>query len=83
MSNKAVSRQPKLPSYNPKGYWVGGSSRTLYLLTDKRTENGVVRPGGQLDGIGPEVTVRVATRQEAEAGWQSPLSAGWVTAEQG
>lgn len=67
--------------------WEGGSTHTLYAFTDKRTGRVTVRPGTEtpdgthyfegLRGIGPEVSVRVASRREAEAQWQFPLSPGW------
>lgn len=71
----------KLPKYTEKRGWVGGDSRTLYAFTDERTGQVHVYPGGAARGVGPACTVRVATRSEAEAGWQNPLHAGWKVAD--
>jgi hypothetical protein len=70
----------KLPHYDQRKGWCGGDRRTLYAFIDKRTGHVVVRPGGLLPRIGPEATVRIATRGEAERLWQSPLSSGWKVA---
>lgn len=64
--------------YTARGGWVGGMGTALYAVTDKRTGVVTVRPGNWMNGIGPEVTIRVATRDEAERLWQSPLHSGWV-----
>lgn len=76
-----------LPRFRPKvGAWTGGDDRTLYAFTDKATGKTWVRPGGGTKrsslmlGIGPEATVRVATKAEAEESWQSPLHGGWKIA---
>jgi len=74
------------PSYDEQHGWMGGDSKTLYAFTDKRTGKVTVRPGGGrgkpgLHHIGPEASVRVATRAEAEAHWQDPLHPGWVVAD--
>ncbi len=66
--------------YSSRKGWVGGDSRTLYTITDKRTGSILVRPGDSLAGIGPDVTIAVATRGEALAHWQSPLHSGWTVA---
>lgn len=73
-----------LPRYSEKRGWTGGDSRTLYAFTAKQTGTTRVYPGGGpgkklLMHWGPEATVRVATRAEAEAHWQKPLHAGWKT----
>lgn len=76
--NAARSR---LPTYDERKGWTGGDSRTLYAFTDRRTGGVTILPGPGAQGItaiGPEVTVRVATRAEAEEGWQSPLHRGWT-----
>jgi len=75
----------KLPHYSEKTTrWVGGDSHTLYLFTDKRTHAQSVVPGHRdsLRKLGPELTVRVATRQEAERHWQNPLHSGWKVEEE-
>lgn len=59
-----------------KGVWLGAKSRTLYHVTDTRTGHTVVRD--ILKGVGPAVTIRLATRAEADAaGWP----AGWIVAD--
>lgn len=76
---------PKLPRFDARrGVWVGGDSRTLYAYTDHRTGSVSIHPGATspsrvaINAAGPpEGSVRVATRAEAEAGWQSPLHPGW------
>lgn len=75
------------PTYDERRGWIGGDSKTLYAFTDKRTGSVTVRPGGGprkpgLHRIGPEATVRIATRAEAEAHWQDPLHPGWVVANE-
>ncbi len=69
-----------LPRYDERKGWRGGDHRTLYAFVDDRTGNILVRPGGLLPNIGPAATVRIATRDEAERLWQSPLSSGWKVA---
>jgi hypothetical protein len=73
-----------VPAYRVKlGRWSGGDKNTLYAFTDTATGKTVVRPGGGskasslMKGIGPEASVRVATKEEAEASWQAPLHDGW------
>lgn len=75
------------PAFRSKlGRWTGGDKDTLYAFTDKATGKTFVRPGGGtkasslMNGIGPEATVRVATKSEAEEHWQAPLHSGWKTA---
>lgn len=63
-------------SYTEEGGWQGGDDRTLYTITDRRTGRVLVRPGHELRG-GPEVDIRMATREEAEEHWQRPLHVGW------
>lgn len=71
----------KLPRYNEReGLWQGGDSRTLYAFTEKRVGRTFVLPGGVVHYMGPEVTVRIATRDEAERLWQRPLHRGWNVA---
>jgi len=69
------------PKYSERRGWTGGDSRTLYAIEDQRTGRVVVRPGGELAGIGSEAVVRIATRAEAEEHWQGQLHAGWHVAE--
>jgi hypothetical protein len=70
-----------LPHYDKrKGMWRGGDTRTLYAFTGHRTGQTVVYPGGPAINMGPEVTVRVASREEAERLWQNPLHVGWTVA---
>lgn len=68
------------PKYSVKrGAWLGGDSRTLYTFTGKVTGEKIVHYGGYpIFKIGPEATVTVATRDEAEALWQNPLHSGWT-----
>jgi hypothetical protein len=68
------------PTYSKRKGWTGGMGTALYAITDKRTGKVQVRPGDWMAGIGPEVTIRVATRAEAETLWQSPLSPSWIVA---
>lgn len=71
----------KLPRYNERrGMWTGGDSRTLYAFTSLITGHTWVVPGGYVMNWGPEATVRVATRDEAEELWQRPLHPGWAVA---
>jgi hypothetical protein len=80
--NKGPARQRvKLPRYNArKGAWKGGDSRTLYAFGDPATGGVRVVPGGYPMLYGPQATVRIATRDEAEQHWQHPL-VGWKVAE--
>ena len=67
-----------MPRWSDKRGWTGGAPDALYCFTCKWTGNKTVRPGGSgSTGIGPECTVRQATRVEAEEHWQKPLSPGW------
>lgn len=82
-----MPRKQTLPYYDhAAGRWHGGDSRTLYAFRDKRTHHVTVRPGGRgrthFSGIGPECEVNVATHDEAEANFQSPLHHGWKVREQ-
>jgi hypothetical protein len=77
----SLSRKARLPRWNEKrGEWVGGDSRTLYAFTGRVTGQTAVYPGRSRFPFGPEVDVRVATRDEAERLWQSPLHSGWKVA---
>ena len=67
-------------TYTKRKGWQGGMGTALYAITDKRTGAVTVRPGNWMNGIGPEVTIRVATRAEADKHWQSPLHTGWIIA---
>jgi hypothetical protein len=79
--NAAGPRRGALPRYNARrGVWSGGESRTLYAFTSLMTGRTWVVPGGYVMNWGPEVTVRVATRDEAEELWQRPLHSGWTVA---
>ncbi len=74
-----------LPRWTADNGWMGGSMRTLYLFTDKRTGEQLVSPGRASTEYphipaGPACRVRVATQGEAEKYWQSPLHKGWTTA---
>ncbi len=80
-----------LPRFRPKqGAWTGGDSHTLYAFEDTHSGTGepftVVRPGGgtktssYMKGVGPNATVRVATKAEGEQHWQNPLHSGWKIA---
>jgi len=89
---KALGRPPEsgarnaaprgsLPRYSERrGLWVGGDGRTLYTFTSTATGRAWVVPGGYRMYWGPDATVRVATRDEAEAMWQRPLHPGWTVA---
>lgn len=71
-----------LPRWSGTKGWYGGRSNVLYAFRDKMTGKVVVRPGGGgkrrlLGAPGPNATVRVATRAEAEKHWQKPLHGGW------
>jgi hypothetical protein len=81
MRNAAASRRGSLPRYDErKGLWCGGDSRTLYAFTSLQTGRTWVAPGATEMYWGPEATVRVATRDEAEELWQRPLHPGWMVA---
>jgi hypothetical protein len=76
--NGAARRGAKLPRYDSRsGRWKGGDSRTLYTFGDPATGRMSVVPGEYNMPFGPQATVRVATRDEAEALWQQPLHPGW------
>lgn len=78
----AARRGGSLPRYDErKGLWRGGDSRTLYAFTSLMTGRTWVSPGGWVMNWGPDATVRVATRAEAEELWQRPLHAGWTVAD--
>jgi hypothetical protein len=70
----------RLPYYDERKGWRGGDTRTLYAYVGQQTGQVVVRPGGGAGNIGPAATVRIATRDEAERLWQSPLHSGWRVA---
>jgi hypothetical protein len=73
-----AARAAALPRYDMQRGWRGGDSRTLYAFVDDRTGDVLlVRPGGMPPRMGP-AGVRIATRAEAEALWQSPLHSGWT-----
>jgi hypothetical protein len=81
LRNAAPRSRVKLPRYDArKGNWTGGDSRTLYAFTDPATGRVWVVPGGYAMLYGPQATVRIATRDEAEERWQRPLHAGWKVA---
>lgn len=77
MARRACVTGAALPRYSGKRGWHGGAKKVLYAITDKRTDRVTVRPVYSMLGVGPEVTVRVATRAEAERHWQHPLHSGW------
>lgn len=83
MPTSVKRKKVGLPHYDERRGWIGGDSRTLYALTDRRTGRVAVHPGGGGPGkklltyMGPEAQVRVATREEGEEHWQRPLPAGW------
>ncbi len=81
--NKGPARQRvKLPRYDArKGAWKGGDSRMLYAFGDPATGRVWVVPGGYPMLYGPQATVRIATRDEAEQHWQHALHVGWKVAE--
>jgi hypothetical protein len=66
-----------MPRYSEARGWRGGAKNVLYAVTDQRTGKTTVRPREDMRGVGPAVTVRVATRAEAERHWQKPLHSGW------
>lgn len=81
LRNAVAGRRGSLPRYDErKGLWRGGDSRTLYAFTSLQTGRTWVAPGGTEMYWGPEATVRVATRDEAEELWQRPLHPGWTVA---
>lgn len=82
LMTNTTTKAPTVPglTYSERKGWTGADARTLYAITDKRTGTIEVLPGDQLGGVGPVVTIRVATRIEAEYGWQRPLHAGWTVA---
>lgn len=69
--------------------WTGGDKGTLYAFPyfdiAANRELVIVKPGtgqsgkaGIIGGIGSGVKApRIATRAEAETGWQNPLHSGW------
>jgi hypothetical protein len=79
--NASTKRRGQLPRYDQrKGSWTGGDTRTLYTFADPATGRVWVVPGGYLMLYGPQATVRVSSRDEAEEHWQSPLHEGWRVA---
>lgn len=67
----------KTLKYSETKGWTGGDSRTLYTVTDLRTGQQTVRPGWNLERVGPVVDIRIATQAEADAaGWPR----GWTVA---
>ncbi len=76
----------KLPRWNNRRCgWIGGDAETLFAFTDPATGQITIRPGRGGVGIvtyqSPLVTVRVATRSEAETLWQAPLHPLWKVVE--
>src|SRR4051812_16427606 len=66
LADKPRRTRARLPRYDKhKGMWRGGDGRTLYAFTSLVTGDTFVLPGGRTHNIGPEVTVRIATRDEA------------------
>jgi len=81
LADKPRRTRARLPRYDEhKGVWRGGDARTLYAFTSLLTGHTFVLPGGRTHNIGAEVTVRIATRDEAERLWQNPLHSGWTVA---
>lgn len=81
LRNAAPRPRVKLPRFDArKGRWMGGDSSTLYAFTDPATGRVWVVPGGYPMLYGPQATLRIATRDEAEEHWQRPLHAGWKVA---
>ena len=70
-----------LPRYSDRHGWQGGERHRLYAFVDKRTGHVRVAPVYSARTIGPEVTVRPATRSEGERLWQSPLHPDWKVIE--
>jgi hypothetical protein len=78
-----AARRGSLPRFDERRtQWVGGDGRTLYTFTSNLTGQSWVIPGGYRMNWGPDATVRVATRAEAEEMWQRPLHSGWRVAEE-
>lgn len=86
--NKTVSPDRRsasrvsLPRWSDTKGWKGGDSRRLYAFIDNLTGRVTVHPGNaglrhSSVPVGPNATVRPATRLEAERHWQSPLHDGW------
>jgi hypothetical protein len=73
-----AKRKLRIPRYSEKRGWFGGSKHTLYTFRDNLTGSITVSPMPNYS-IGPNVSVRVSTRAEAEAQWQNPLHPGWNT----
>ncbi len=73
-----MARRPPGLTYSARHGWRGADTRTLYTITDTLTGRMIVRPGGELRGIGEDAQIRIATRSEAEEHWQRPLHAGWT-----
>lgn len=65
-------------AYSEKRGWAGFEPRRIYVIIDRRTGVTKARPGDQLSGIGPEVIIRPASKEEAEKHWQNPLHGGWI-----
>jgi hypothetical protein len=77
----SLSTLAALPRWNESKGWIGGDSHTLYAFTDRLTGKISVQHGGYPQThVGPNATVRVATRAEAEREWQKPLSPAWKIA---
>lgn len=74
-------RPRRMPKYSERKGWHGGDKHAIYAFVDKRTHNVRACPVYAAGGVGPEVTVRMATRAEAEEQWQRPLHAGWKVEE--
>lgn len=78
-------RSIPLPKWSGKHGWKGGDTHRLFTFTDKLTGGKSVHPGNRglrhsAIPIGPNASVRPATRAEAVALWQSPLHTGWKVA---
>lgn len=64
--------------YHARKGWTGQDERALYHVTDNLTGGTQVRRGEDLRAVGPEATIRLATRAEADAsGWPQ----GWTVAD--
>lgn len=75
-------KEPKPPRWvDSRSQWMGGDTRRLYAFTDTRTGRVHVHPGQQyhraLRGLGPALTVRPATKAEAEAAGWPVRPGGW------
>lgn len=70
-----------MPQYSEAKGWTGGDPKRLYHITDTRTGQWHVKPVEDMRGVGPDVGMRHATREEAEKQWQKPLHAGWKVAD--